>query len=130
MAPPGGKTTISLFGGYGEEPAAAPKKTAPPPKAAPAPAASEPAPASAPAAAPAPAAAAAPAPAAAGDPGPNVPAGQRIAKVDRFEKDHQVSNCQKARNQSSVFGAPAAEDRRQVVKIKNPPGGASSITFG
>ena len=63
MAPPGGKTSISLFGGY-EEPAAAP-----PPKAAPAPAAAEPAPA---------AAAAAPAPA---EPTNNVPAGQRVQKV-------------------------------------------------
>ena len=67
MAPPGGKTSISLFGGY-EEPAAAP-----PPKAAPAPAASAPAPA----ADPAPAAAAAPAPASE----PSVPAGQRVQKV-------------------------------------------------
>ena len=61
MAPPGGKTSISLFGGY-EEPAAAPPR-----KAAPAPAAAEPAPA-----------AAAAAPAAAE---PDVPAGQRVQKV-------------------------------------------------
>jgi len=116
MAPPGGKTSISLFGGY-EEPAAAP-----PPKAAPAPA---PAPA-APAPDAAPAAAAAPATA----PAPNVPAGQRVQKVDRFEKEHTVSNCQKARNQSSVFGAPEPAGGRQAVKIVKPPGGASSITFG
>lgn len=130
MAPPGGKTSISLFGGYGEDPAPKPKAAAPAPAAAAAPAAAPAAAsASAPAAAaPAPAAAA-PAPAAAAGE-PFVPAGQRVAKPDRFEKEHQVSNCQKARNQSSVFGAPDPGDRKQVVKIVRPPGGQSSISFG
>ncbi|XP_063683393.1 uncharacterized protein LOC134817942 isoform X2 [Bolinopsis microptera] len=127
MAPPGGKTSISLFGGYGEDPVAPkPKAAAPAAAAAPAPAAAS---ASAPAAAPAPAAAA-PAAAAASAGEPFVPAGQRVAKPDRFEKEHQVSNCQKARNESSVFGAPDPGARKQVVKIVRPPGGQSSISFG
>lgn len=122
MAPPGGKTSIS-FGSY-EPPAPKPaSKPNPAPAAAPAaPAAAAPAAATPAAAAPAAATAA---------PVADTPAGARVTKVDRFEKEHQVSNCQKARNESSVFGAPdPAKNKRQAVKIVAPPGGQSSITFG